>query len=547
MNSDRHQQIWIYDTTLRDGAQTEGLSLSTEDKLTIARQLDKLGVPFIEGGWPGANPKDVQFFWQLQEEPLQNAEVTAFCSTRRPGMRADADPMLQPIIAAGTRWVTIFGKSWDLHVKEGLKTTLDENLAMIADSISYLISQGRQVIYDAEHWFDGYKHNPEYALKTLEKAIASGAQWIVLCDTNGGTLPHEVSQIVAEVVQIFPKNKLNLGIHAHNDSELAVANSLAAVAAGAKMVQGTVNGYGERCGNANLCSVIPNLQLKMGYHCLGDSQLAELSQTSRFVSEVVNLAPDDRAPFVGRSAFAHKGGIHVSAVERNPITYEHLQPELIGNKRRIVISDQAGLSNVLVKARTFGIELDKKDPACRQILDKLKELEGQGYQFEAAEASFELLMREALCQRQKLFAIKGWSVHCDMLQATAMHYKNALATVKVEVDGQDILAAAEGNGPVSALDAALRKALLDSYPAISHFHLTDYKVRILDSGAGTSAKTRVLVESSNSYERWTTVGVSANILEASYLAVVEAIEYGLLMHSCIIDREATKKAIAANK
>ncbi|PSB00969.1 citramalate synthase [Merismopedia glauca] len=535
MNSDRSEKIWIYDTTLRDGAQREGLSLSIEDKLRIAKQLDKLGVPFIEGGWPGANPKDVQFFWQLQEEPLQQAEVTAFCSTRRPGILAAQDPMLQPILAAGTRWVTIFGKSWDLHVIEGLKTTLAENLAMIADTIAYLISQGRQVIYDAEHWFDGYKRNPEYALKTLETAIASGAQWIVLCDTNGGTLPHEVSQIVAEVRQAFPNSDLKLGIHTHNDSDLAVANALAAVIAGVKMVQGTMNGYGERCGNANLCSVIPNLQLKLGYSCITDTQLTELTQTSRFVSEVVNLAPDDHAPFVGRSAFAHKGGIHVSAVERNPLTYEHLEPELIGNQRRIVISDQAGLSNILVKARTFGINLDKKDPACRQILDKLKELEHEGYQFEAAEASFELLMREALGKRQELFELKGWSVHCDMLAGTTMQYKNSLATVKVAVKGQDILAAAEGNGPVSALDAALREALINFYPAISHFHLTDYKVRILDSGVGTSAKTRVLVESSNSYERWTTVGVSGNILEASYLAVVEAIEYGLLMHSCSIN------------
>jgi 2-isopropylmalate synthase len=535
MKSDRTGQIWIYDTTLRDGAQTEGLSLSIEDKLRIAKQLDKLGVPFIEGGWPGANPKDVQFFWQLQEEPLQQAEVAAFCSTRRPGTTAAADPMLQPILAAGTRWVTIFGKSWDLHVIEGLKTSLDENLAMIADTIAYLIDRGRRVIYDAEHWFDGYKCNPKYALETIETAIASGAEWIVLCDTNGGTLPDEVRQIVTDVRQAFPNRELKLGIHPHNDSDLAVANSLAAVAAGATMVQGTINGYGERCGNANLCSVIPNLQLKLGYNCIAENKLTELTQTSRFVSEVVNLAPDDRAPFVGRSAFAHKGGIHVSAVEKNPLTYEHLEPEAIGNQRRIVISDQAGLSNILVKARTFGIHLDKQDPACRQILDKLKKLEHEGYQFEAAEASFDLLMRSALGKRQDLFELKGWSVHCDMLQATEVQYKNALATVKVAVNGKDILAAAEGNGPVSALDAALRQALIEFYPAISHFHLTDYKVRILDGGAGTSAKTRVLVESSNSYERWTTVGVSVNILEASYLAVVEAIEYGLLVHCCDID------------
>lgn len=518
--------IWIYDTTLRDGAQREGLSLSLEDKLQIARKLDQLGIPFIEGGWPGANPKDVQFFWQLKEEPLTCAEVVAFCSTRRPNTTAAEDPMLQPILAAGTRWVTIFGKSWDLHVTEGLQTTLDENLAMIQDTIAYLRSQGRRVIYDAEHWFDGYKHNPDYALKTLQTAQEAGAEWLVFCDTNGGTLPHEIAQIVKEVVAAI--GEFQLGIHTHNDSDTAVANALSAVMAGAKMVQGTINGYGERCGNANLCSLIPNLQLKLGYTCIEDFQLAQLTEASRLISEVVNLAPDDHAPFVGRSAFAHKGGIHVSAVQRNPITYEHLTPEKIGNRRRIVISDQSGLSNVILKARTFGMELDKSDPACRQILQRLKELESQGYQFEAAEASFDLLMREALGERQALFELKGFQVHFGTLQGSEV---SSLATVKVAVKGQDILEAAEGNGPVSALDAALRKALMNFYPAIAQFHLTDYKVRILDGSAGTSAKTRVLVESSNGQQRWTTVGVSPNILEASYKAVVEGIEYGLLLQS----------------
>jgi 2-isopropylmalate synthase len=540
--------IWIYDTTLRDGSQREGLSLSIEDKLRIARVLDQLGVPFIEGGWPGANPKDVQFFWQLQEEPLTQAEIVAFCSTRRPNTTAAADPMLQPILAAGTRWVTIFGKSWDLHVTAGLNTTLDENLAMIQDTIEYLKSQGRRVIYDAEHWFDGYKHNPEYALKTLKTAMDAGVEWLVLCDTNGGTLPHEVSKIVQDVVEairINNKTAFNqfpitnyqfpipkLGIHTHNDSETAVANALAGVIAGVEMVQGTINGYGERCGNANLCSLIPNLQLKLGYKCIQDEQLAKLTQTSRLISEVVNLAPDDHAAFVGRSAFAHKGGIHVSAVERNPLTYEHLEPEAVGNERRIVISDQSGLSNVLAKARSFGHDLNKHDPACRQILGRLKELESEGYQFEAAEASFDLLMRSALGHRQQRFELKGFQVHCDMLLGTDVSYTNALATVKVVVKGEDILEAAEGNGPVSALDAALRKAIKNFYPEIARFYLTDYKVRILDGGAGTSAKTRVLIESSNGQQRWTTVGVSSNILEASYQAVAEGIEYGLLLQSC---------------
>ncbi len=527
-------RLWIYDTTLRDGAQCEGLSLSLEDKLRIARQLDSLGIPFIEGGWPGANPKDVQFFWRLKEQPLTQAEVVAFCSTRRPGTTAANDEMLQAILSAGTRWVTLFGKSWDLHVIESLKTTLEENLAMIRDTIEYLRSQGRRVIYDAEHWFDGYKHNQDYAIKTLEVAADAGAEWLVLCDTNGGTLPHEVSQVVCDVLEALGTNRekfLQLGIHTHNDSGVAVANALAAVREGVRMVQGTINGYGERCGNADLCSLIPNFQLKLGQNCIEDEQLVRLTQVSRSISEIVNLAPDDHAPFVGLSAFAHKGGIHVSAVEKNPLTYEHLEPEKIGNRRRIVISDQAGLSNVLAKARTFGIELDRKNPACRQILEKLKDLESQGYQFEGAEASFELLMREALGKRKRLFEIKGFQVHCDKGREETV---NSLATVKVTVNGQDILECAEGNGPVSALDAALRKALRNFYPAITDFNLTDYKVRILDGGAGTSAKTRVLVEFSNGQDRWTTVGVSGNILDASYQAVVEGLEYGLVLG----DREA---------
>ncbi|MEB3232251.1 MAG: citramalate synthase [Leptolyngbyaceae bacterium] len=547
--------LWIYDTTLRDGAQREGIALSLEDKLRIVRELDRLGIPFIEGGWPGANPKDVQFFWQLKEEPLTQAEIVAFCSTRRPHRKAEDDPMLQPILAAGTRWVTLFGKSWDLHVTEGLKTTLDENLAMIDDTIRFFRSQQRQVIYDAEHWFDGYKANPTYAIETLKVAIAAGAEWLVFCDTNGGTLPHEISQIVQDVAQILrikneerktknedisenPKSKIQnpksltpqLGIHTHNDSGTAVANAIAAVMHGALMVQGTINGYGERCGNANLCTLIPNFQLKLGYDCVPPTQLAQLTNTSRLISEMVNLAPDDHAPFVGLSAFAHKGGIHVSAVQRNPITYEHIAPELIGNRRRIVVSDQAGLSNIVVKAQTLGVDLDKNDPTCRQILQRLKALENEGYQFEAAEASFELLMKEALSQRFTWFSLKGFQVHCEVMSKPEVWHTNSLATIKVTVQGQDFLEVAEGNGPVSALDSALRKALLNFYPAIANFQLTDYKVRILDGKAGTAAKTRVLVESSDGSQRWTTVGVSSNILDASYSAVVEGIEYGLMLY-----------------
>jgi len=528
-------KIWLYDTTLRDGAQAEGISLSLADKLKIARQLDTMGIPFIEGGWPGANPKDVQFFWKLQEEPLQQAEVVAFCSTRRPHKIASEDQMLQAILSAGTRWVTIFGKSWDLHVTESLKTSLAENLAMIRDSIAYLISQGRKVIYDAEHWFDGYKNNPEYALETLRAAIAAGASWLVLCDTNGGTLPHEISQIVEDIYEAI--SDLNqpdapqLGVHPHNDGGTAVANAIAAVRAGSTMVQGTINGYGERCGNVNLCSVIPNLQLKLGYQCLADAELAQLTQTSRLVSETVNFPPEARAPFVGHSAFAHKGGIHVSAVAKNPLTYEHIIPEAIGNQRRIVISDQSGLSNVLHYAEKFGIELEKKDPRCRKILDRLKSLENQGYHFEAAEASFELMMRSQLEDYAPLFQLQTCMIHCNLHQESHSLASHTVATIKVELNGKQLLEVAEGNGPVAALDCALRKALTEFYPAIADFRLTDYKVRILDGTLGTAAKTRVLVSSSNGKQTWTTLGVSSNIIDASYQAVVEGIEYGLLLNS----------------
>ncbi len=544
-------QIQIYDTTLRDGAQREGLTLSVEDKIKIARQLDKLGIPWIEGGWPGANPKDGEFFRRLQLEPLTQAKVVAFCSTRRPGGLAAEDKMLAAILAAGTKWITIFGKSWDLHVTEGLKTTLAENLEMIRDSIEYLVSQGRRVIYDAEHWFDGYKANPEYALQTLNTAIAAGADWLVFCDTNGGTMPQDITRIVGEVIdslsaeadaartdtlllgqrlrqreRVDPNHQIQFGIHPHNDCELAVANAIAAVTSGVTMVQGTINGYGERCGNANLCSIIPNLQLKLDYSCLTPTNLTRLTLVSRYVSEVVNVAPNDYAAFVGKCAFSHKGGIHVSAVERNPFTYEHIAPSQVGNERRIAISEQSGLSNVLIKASEMGLTLTKEDPRTRQILAKLKELEYQGYQFEGAEASFELLMRDILGQTSTLFTIQGFQVHCSI--ATQHH---SLATVKVTVDGQHILAAAEGNGPVSALDAALRKALSQFYPELAKCYLTDYKVRIIDGAEGTSAVTRVLVESSNGLHRWTTIGVSENILEASYQAVAQGIEYGLLVKS----------------
>jgi 2-isopropylmalate synthase len=531
------ERVFVYDTTLRDGAQREGLSLSVEDKVKIAQQLDRLGVNFIEGGWAGANPKDGEFFRRMQSERLVNAEMVVFCSTRRSGIMASDDPMLVPIIAAATRWITLFGKSWDLHVTEGLRTTLDENLAMISDTISYLRGRDRQIIYDAEHWFDGYKHNPHYALQTLEAATKAGAAWLVFCDTNGGTLPHEVTAILRHTIdhitayaQSAGLTTPQFGIHTHNDAGVAVANALNAVTAGVRMVQGTINGYGERCGNANLCTVLPNLQLKLGYQCITEQQLGQLTHVSRHVSEIVNLAPDEHAPFVGLSAFAHKGGIHVSAVQRNPITYEHIAPDVVGNLRRIVISEQSGLSNVLSKAASFGLRLTKDDVACRQILQQMKDLEQIGYQFEAAEASFELLMRGALGQRPEFFAVSQFNVHCDANIAHHQGEVSALATVKVTVQGAQQLTAAEGNGPVSALDEALRKALITFYPAIGNFYLTDYKVRILNGEAGTYATTRVLIEFSNGEQRWTTVGVAQNIIAASCKALAEGFEYGLLLH-----------------
>lgn len=526
-----NQNILIYDTTLRDGTQREGLSLSVEDKVLIADRLDRLGVAFIEGGWAGANPKDDEFFRQMQQRPLNHAELVVFCSTRRAGLKAKDDPMLVPILAAKTKWVAIFGKSWDLHVIEGLRTSLDENLAMIDDTIAYLTSCDRHIIYDAEHWFDGYKNNPDYALKTLKAAHDAGAKWFALCDTNGGTLPDEVAaitKIVDESLRQWGSNSPQIGIHTHNDAGLAVANAIAAVRNGATMVQGTINGYGERCGNANLCSVIPNLQLKMGYDCIATAKLSQLTEVSRQVSEIVNLAPDDHAPFVGASAFAHKGGIHVSAVQRNPLTYEHIAPESIGNNRRIVISEQAGISNVISKVETFGICLRKEDAACRQILQMTKDLERVGYQFESAEASFELLVREALGDRPKFFTISSFHVYCTTESLSIDGGVNSQATVKVMVKGEEHLTAAEGNGPVAALDIALRKALIGFYPEIANFYLTDYKVRILNSDSGTQATTRVLIEFSNGKRRWTTAGVSDNIIAASCKALGEGLEYGLL-------------------
>ena len=533
---DTSRRISIYDTTLRDGIQQHGIACSLEDKIKIIQQLDRLGIPFIEAGWPGANTVDTQLFEHLKTNPLKRSQAVAFGSTRRPHQPAADDRTLKTLIAAKTLWLTIFGKSWDLHVTDALKVSLGENLAMIQESVAYLKSHNRRVIYDAEHWFDGYKANPNYALETLNAALTGGAEWLVLCDTNGGTLPKEIEAITSEVQTWLQQRQIDsasgqkrpqLGIHTHNDSGTAVAGALAAVEAGAQMVHGTINGYGERCGNADLCSVIPDLQLKMGRDCLAPNSLSTLTQTSRYISEIVNLAPDDHAPYVGRSAFAHKGGIHISAVERNPKTYEHVQPETVGNDRRIVISSSSGSSTILAKAKRYGIDLKKEDPAVKQITERVKELESRGYQFEAAEASFELLMLKELNRHTPMFQLKGFEVSYDVLQSDVQCNIGARATIKVSVDNRDVLEVAECMGPVSALDKALRKALVQFYPEVANFYLTDYKVRILNSEAGTAAKIRVLVESSNGEQRWSTIGVSANILEASYQAVASGLEYGL--------------------
>src|SRR5215510_9619814 len=509
------KDISIYDTTLRDGSQGEGVVFSMEDKVRIAQRLDALGVHYIEGGWPGSNPKDIRFFRQIQDAHLKQAKVAAFGSTRRPGIAPGSDPNLQALVDAGAPVATIFGKSWDFHVTEALETTLEENLAMITDSVGFLLRRFEQVIYDAEHFFDGFKRNREYALSTLRAAEEGGCHILVLCDTNGGTLPHEITEIIREIKRHV---KTPLGIHVHNDAECGVANSLAAVSEGVNHVQGTINGYGERCGNANLVSIIPNLVLKMKVRCLPEGNLSELRDVSRFVSELANRQPWQHQPFVGDSAFAHKGGIHVSAVLKHPETYEHIDPELIGNHRRVLVSELAGQSNILWKAREYGIDLDRNTPDARRILEMLKRLEDEGFQFEGAEASFELLMERALGNHRPYFELSGFRVIVEEQQGNPDPV--AEATVRLRVKGIEEHTAASGNGPVNALDHALRKALEDFYPNLREMVLLDYKVRILDESKGTGAKTRVLITSGDGDETWGTVGVADNIIEASWQALV---------------------------
>jgi 2-isopropylmalate synthase len=514
--------IRLYDTTLRDGTQGEGVSFSMEDKVRLASRLDALGIHYIEGGWPGSNPKDLRFFRRMQDVSLKHAKLAAFSMTRRAGGAAASDPNMQALVDAGAPVATIVGKSWDFHVTAALDTTLPENLAMIGDTIAFLRPRVEEVMFDAEHFFDGFRANREYALATLKAAEAAGARWLVLCDTNGGTLPFELAEIIREVRRHV---SVALGIHVHNDAECAVANSLAAVREGVDQVQGTLNGFGERCGNANLVSIVPALVLKMGVDCIPADHLRELRDVSRFASELANRKPWSSQPYVGDSAFAHKGGMHVSAVVKHPETYEHIDPETVGNRRRVLVSELAGKSNILWKAREYGIDLDHDTPDSRRILERLKALEDQGFQFEGAEASFELLIERALGRHRPYFDLVAYRVIVEENEGNGQPV--AEATVRVRVKGILEHTAASGNGPVNALDHALRKALEEFYPSLTRMTLLDYKVRILDESKGTGAKTRVLITSGDDEETWGTVGVAENIIEASWQALVDSIEYKL--------------------
>lgn len=488
---------------------------------------------YIEGGIPGSNNKDIEFFKRVKELHL-NAKITAFGSTRRKNSLAENDDNLKRMIDAGVPAATLVGKSWDFHVHTALQTTLEENLAMIGDSISYLKRQGLEVIFDAEHFFDGYKNNPEYAAAVLSKAREAGADWLVMCDTNGGTLPYEIHEIVTALNQQLPG--ANLGIHTHNDCELAVANALSAIGAGARQVQGTINGYGERCGNANLCSIIPTLQIKMGYHCIPGDSLSQLTNTARYISEVANVNLPVNQPYVGNAAFAHKGGIHVSAIMRDSRTYEHIAPELVGNKQRVLVSELAGQSNVLSKAQDMGLNLDPSSEQARRVIEKIKTMEHQGYQFEGADASLELLLREATGEMNETFTFESFKM---LVEKTAEHPVVSEAFVKLKVGSENLYTAAEGNGPVNALDNALRKALQTYFPQLKEMHLSDYKVRVIDEQDQTAAKVRVLIESKNFTDTWSTVGVSSNVIEASWEALVDSMRYALLNELSLENEKTT--------
>ena len=517
-------KIEVYDTTLRDGSQGEGLSFSVQDKLLIAKRIDELGFDYIEGGWPGANPKDIAFFEEIKKIKLKNSKIVAFGSTRKAHSKASEDDNLKGLLAAETQVITIFGKSWDMHVQEVFKTNLEENIRMIDDSVRFLRSKGKKVIYDAEHFFDGYAQNPDYALKTLETALEAGASVLVLCDTNGGSMPSKISKIVREI-----KSRIQhpLGIHTHNDGGVGIANAITAVEAGVEHVQGTINGYGERCGNPDLITIVANLQLKLGFSCLPSAKLKELTEVARFVSEVSNMVQAKNQPYVGLSAFAHKGGVHINAVMKNPETYEHIDPSVVGNRRRFLVSELGGKTNIMLKAQELDITLKKESPETRKILQKVQDRENEGYQYEAAEASFELLIQEVTGKKKEFFKVKEVKMSAEIIGDKDPEAK---ATVVIEKGDKSVKSEALGDGPVNAIDNAFRKALATFYPVIEEVHLDDYKVRIVDSKAGTAAKVRVFIEFSDGKKTWTTVGVSTNIIDASWLALKDAYEYKLLKH-----------------
>ena len=512
--------IYLYDTTLRDGTQAEGISLSADDKIKIAHRLDEFGIHYIEGGWPGSNPKDVEFFQRARGINFHNAKIAAFGSTLKKDNRPEDDANIQMLLAAGTPVVTLVGKSWDLHVTEVLETSLSKNLEMIADSVAYFVERDKEVIYDAEHFFDGYKANPDYALKTLSAAAANGADVVILCDTNGGTMPWEIEEICRTVAG---KVDVAFGIHTHDDGGCGVANTLAAVRAGAVQVQGTINGYGERVGNANLCTIIPDLQIKMGKSCLPSDKLDQLTDLSYYVAEVANLPHNKNYPYVGASAFAHKGGIHVAAMLKTEQSYQHIDPGLVGNQRRTLVSELSGRGNVLDKSNQLG--LDVSSDQAREVLAKIKSLEAQGFTFESAEGSLNVMLQQLQPDYEPPFELIDFTVVVEHRQGRGIL---AEATVKVRVGDEVVHTVADGNGPVNALDAALRKALIDVYPALAEVRLSDYKVRILDSESGTSAAVRVLIDTKNGTREWSTVGASSNIIEASWRALADSMEYALL-------------------
>ncbi len=517
-------RVYVYDTTLRDGTQREGLSLSLEDKLRIATRLDCFGVEFIEGGWPGSNPKDVEFFERARDLEWETAKITAFGSTRRAVVGPEDDPQLKALLDARTPVCTIFGKTWTLHVVDVLRTELDTNLRMIEESIAYLRQNGRRVIYDAEHFFDGYKADPGYAIDTLVAAHEGGAETLVLCDTNGGSMPWDVEEIVREVRIALPH--VMLGIHTHDDTGCGVANALAAVRAGARHVQGTINGYGERCGNANLCAILPNLELKLRLECLPKGRLADLFELSHYVAEVANMPADEHMAYVGRSAFAHKGGVHVAAIRRAPQSYQHIEPELVGNECRVVVSELSGRANVVSKAEELGLEVGGQQSV--EVLEKVKQAEAQGFAFEAAEASFALLVARNAPGYVAPFEVLDFQTTVGRRRGTPTFVE---ATVRVRVGGEVVHTAGEGNGPVSALDSALRKALIPHFPEVEAIHLSDYKVRILDGSSGTASTTRVLIDNHAWGQTWSTVGASSNIIEASLQALVDGVEHGLRLYA----------------